>query len=37
MKTILELIQEKIKQLRNEGKYGTQEYYDLILLREKNN
>lgn len=35
MKTILELIQEKIELLRNTDKYGTQEYLDLIDLRLK--
>ena len=47
MKTILELIEEKLRQLnlelinekleklRAEGKYGTQEYSDLVDLRLK--
>ena len=37
MKTILELTNEKLKQLRAENKYGTKEYYDLVILREKMN
>lgn len=35
MKAILELIQARLVQLRNEGKYGTQEYLDLVDLRLK--
>jgi hypothetical protein len=32
---LLKLIADALENLRANNKYGTQEYYDLILMREK--